>query len=198
MTSLAPDTARTLWRAFLTNATDLVDDARLLNSHGVYARSRALLVMAWCEIGRAMTLGAIFRETWSSHGTTSLPIDEDLMTDEAALTRYCRDYVVGDAAERYWGIAKHQQEDAQKLDAAAHSEACAALDLRRWAMRVTMDATTRSVRIPSHLFHEDADTEVRRTAEAIALTMLNDDVAGPQVAKTNLVGLPLPHLDEDD
>lgn len=195
MPALVPHAARNLWRAFLTNATDLVDDARLLAEHGAYARSRALLITAWCEIGRAMALTSLFSDAWQTGSDQPLTIESEALRDDAALARYCRDFVLGDALETYWGISPHHHPRVPtsnpSRDQAAVAEALEALNVRRWATKVTVDVDTSSVRIPSQLFSEDTTDDIRRTTEALALVILTDHKPHTDPAATAAAGSPL-------
>lgn len=176
MPTIAPAHARQLWRAYLANATDLVDDARVLDDAGAYARARSLLVTAWCEIGRATTLADRFGPSWRLGSTRPQPLEADTLTDECALTRYCRDFIVGDTLEAFWGIGTDLARGAgpvePHLDQVARDEARAALAIRTSALVVTREGGRASV--PATLFSESTANDVRRTAEVIGMVVLVD------------------------
>lgn len=195
MPAFVPPVARTLWQAFLTNATDLVDDARLLAEHEAYARSRALLITAWCEIGRAMALTAIFNHAWQTGSTKPLIVKDEALRDDAALARYCRDFVLGDVLERYWGVTPPHRSTGTfpnpQRDSAAVNEALEALNARRWATKVTVDVSAKGVRIPAQIFTADTTDDIRRTAEAIALILLTDHKSQADNGHGSAAGSPL-------
>ncbi|MDO4613091.1 MAG: AbiV family abortive infection protein [Actinomycetaceae bacterium] len=172
MPSFLPSDARALWRAFLVNATDLVDDARLLVDAGRNARATALLITAWCEIGRAMVLAHHFGPSWRLGSERALTISEDALRDGTSLVRYCRDFVVGHVLEDFWGLPAPAERSRPRE--AALEEAQLALRNRRWSTFVTIDPATIAPRLPSALFADDIGDDVRRTAEAIGMLLIVD------------------------
>jgi AbiV family abortive infection protein len=58
--------AREFWRALLTNATELLEDAGALYARGSFGRARALAVLAREEIGKSSWVGELAAATWTT------------------------------------------------------------------------------------------------------------------------------------
>lgn len=98
--------ARAFWKAFVDNATALIEDARTMLSVDSFGRARALTVLAQEELGKALWVYETFEGAWSTGDDTSRRVDELASHGRAHTTKYLEAVLFGEGLARFWGDFK--------------------------------------------------------------------------------------------
>ncbi|WP_084100702.1 AbiV family abortive infection protein [Demequina sp. NBRC 110051] len=102
MTSMTPSQAREYFRALLTNAGELIQDADTLLEQRP-ARARALVVLAQEELGKAVWVKSAFADAWTEGLTEPRTVDALKSKGTAHLAKYIEGSEYGADLDIFWG-----------------------------------------------------------------------------------------------
>jgi AbiV family abortive infection protein len=98
-----PNTARTLWKALMDNASGLIADANALLERGSFGRARALTVLAQEELGKALWIYETFGQSWSSGADDVREVPRLSLDGRRHAVKYMQAFVFGQELASFWG-----------------------------------------------------------------------------------------------